>query len=104
MPDEVQFKFPVTLEALHHLSFINKGGVDKSEDVGCFACEEVYSADQVTDWVDKGRTALCPICGIDSVLPDAWVAITPAMLEVLKQHYFERISVKWQEVVEKNKG
>ena len=37
---------------------------------------------------DFARTAICPICGIDSVLGDASVEITAELLETMNSHYF----------------
>lgn len=37
---------------------------------------------------DGFKTAICPVCGIDSVLGDSSVEITAEILEVLNEHYF----------------
>ena len=37
---------------------------------------------------DGVKTAICPICGIDSVLGDASVEITAEILEALNEYYF----------------
>jgi hypothetical protein len=45
---------------------------------GCRHCLSLFTPVEITEWVDepedrprgKGRTALCPSCGVDSVLPD----------------------------------
>jgi hypothetical protein len=37
---------------------------------------------------DGVRTAICPICGIDSVLGDASVEITAELLEAMNEYYF----------------
>jgi hypothetical protein len=34
-------------------------------------CTSVYDARLVIDYTDNGQTALCPICGLDSVVGDA---------------------------------
>jgi hypothetical protein len=38
-------------------------------------------------WIDNGHTALCPHCGIDSVLPDT-VPLEAAFLEAMRKHWF----------------
>jgi hypothetical protein len=50
---------------------------------GCFYCLRIFAPSQIIDWIDwppdtpkdreleTGTTALCPYCGIDSVLGDA---------------------------------
>lgn len=35
---------------------------------GCFHCCAVFSADEIAEWIDDDRTALCPRCGVDAVL------------------------------------
>jgi len=35
---------------------------------GAFYCLEVFPPSEIEDWTDDGDTALCPKCGIDSVL------------------------------------
>lgn len=37
--------------------------------VGCFYCITIYGSSEIKEWIDGGQTALCPHCGIDSVLP-----------------------------------
>jgi hypothetical protein len=43
-----------------------------SDMCGCFYCLAVFPPNEVTEWTDKtvgiGQTALCPKCGIDSVI------------------------------------
>jgi hypothetical protein len=35
---------------------------------GCFYCLEVFPPGKIEDWTDNDDTALCPKCGIDSVI------------------------------------
>ncbi|HEY5771822.1 MAG TPA: cytoplasmic protein, partial [Chitinophagaceae bacterium] len=41
---------------------------------GCFYCVGIFKSAEIIEWTDednpKGQTALCPICGIDSVIGD----------------------------------
>ena len=36
----------------------------------CFHCLQTYSPSEIVEWCDEGETAICPKCGIDSVLPN----------------------------------
>jgi hypothetical protein len=56
---------------------------------GCFYCEAVFTADEIREWVDDELTALCPRCGIDSVLPGVTDAAT---LHDLHERAFSRSS------------
>lgn len=48
----------------------NKVSLAKSEYAACYFCMEIYPAKEVIDFLATEDTALCPRCGIDSVLPD----------------------------------
>ncbi len=74
---------------LMRLSTNHRKAVTLSHTCGCYYCLDTYSGIKVKEWVDKGCTALCPHCGIDSVLPSHWVKITPALLKHLHEIYFE---------------
>lgn len=59
---------------------------------GCIFCCRTYSASDVVDWCneqDENRTALCPCCGIDSVIPDAsgW-SLDEEFLKEMKHWWF----------------
>ena len=41
----------------------------ESELCGCFHCTTVFNVAAIEEWVDSDRTALCPHCGIDAVIP-----------------------------------
>lgn len=63
----------------------NRDEIARSETCGCFYCLEVFPPMDVRDWIDVNgheegpprrgdrtpATALCPRCGIDSVLGSA---------------------------------
>jgi acetone carboxylase gamma subunit len=53
----------------------------------------MFPPDEIEDWVDElegvGQTALCPNCGIDSVIGSAsGYSITTDFLENMKRHWF----------------
>ena len=70
----------ITQEALHRLSIYNGMAVLRSDQCGCFSCLEIFPAKMATKLVDKGKTVLCPHCGIDAVLPDSWVELSRELL------------------------
>jgi hypothetical protein len=56
---------------------------------GCFCCLETFIPDEITDWTDEGDTALCPNCGIDSVIGDAsGFPVTPEFLAAMERRWF----------------
>lgn len=36
---------------------------------GCYYCLEIVNGTDITETCDNGLTAICPKCGIDSLLP-----------------------------------
>jgi hypothetical protein len=56
---------------------------------GCFYCLEIYSPREILVWIDDGKCALCPKCGIDSVIGSASnYPITQEFLKSMNQHWF----------------
>ena len=49
-------------------SFHNKEAIESTKMVSCYFCCNVYPSSRIKHFVDSGATAICPICGIDSVL------------------------------------
>ena len=76
-------------ESAHGHSSNNRQEIEGGEKCGCFYCLCVFDKSDITDWVDGGTTALCPFCGIDSVLSDeSGFPITKEFLEEMKDHWF----------------
>ena len=57
------------LEEVHKLSRNNRSLIEASTVAHCFYCRKSYESSKIETWVDNETTALCPLCGIDSVLP-----------------------------------
>lgn len=67
-------------------SFRNRGPIMSARACGCFHCLATFKADEIRDWVDDDQTALCPRCGVDSVLADV---IDAAILQSLHHFRFD---------------
>ena len=56
-------------------SIHNRAIIKQSDMVGCYYCLQIYKASSIKEFIDENAdeetTALCPLCGIDSVLGDA---------------------------------
>ena len=66
----------VAVIAAHKRSSNHREAVSQATECGCFYCCAVFQPVEITDWTDpasddvnEGTTALCPKCGIDSVIP-----------------------------------
>ena len=59
-----------TLKELHDLCIYNKQELTKKPQFCiCFQCMEKFHSPQIREWTDEGKSAICPKCGVDSVLP-----------------------------------
>ncbi len=60
---------------------------------GCFYCLSIFPPHEVEDWIDEGKCALCPKCGIDSVIGSAsGYLITKEFLEKMCNYWFSAAS------------
>jgi hypothetical protein len=59
------------LDAAHKHSSCHRDELDRSAVCGCFYCCETCAPAEIEDWCDDEDTALCPTCGIDSVIGSA---------------------------------
>lgn len=87
-------QMPHDVRAAHKHSSNHRAEISGSASCGCFYCCATFAPSAIEDWVDEddagvGRTALCPRCGIDSVLGDkAGFPLTHAFLELMKSYWF----------------
>ncbi len=80
--------------AAHKHSSNNREELLKSEICGCFYCSEIYSPQEIQDWVDDSKCALCTKCGIDSVIGSASnYPITKEFLGNMHKHWFENFKL-----------
>jgi hypothetical protein len=100
-------KMPQMYRDAHKACFKNWRILKKSKTCCCFYCLRVYAASEVGDWCverDRRRTALCPYCAVDSVIPDAsgW-PLDADFLKKMKCWWFETggVTIKVPDVIRK---
>ena len=82
------------LEAAHKKCIRHREKIEASENCGCFYCQTIFASKKITEWCDdqwhtEGATALCPNCGIDSVIGDAsGFDISPEFLAQMHERWF----------------
>lgn len=78
------------LDAAHRRSTHHRKELEQSEVCGCFYCLATFVAREVEEWIDDDGTALCPRCGVDSVLGSAsgYPAGDPQFLEAMHARWF----------------
>src|SRR5262245_63477633 len=71
-------------------SIQHRAEVEASEWCGCFHCLAIFRPEDIDVWVDEENvTAVCPECGIDSVIGSAsGYPITDAFLGQMRRHWF----------------
>lgn len=81
----------------HEHCALNHEELYRSELCGCFFCCQTFTAQEIESWVgdsweDEGEgemTALCPHCGIDSVIGSAsGFPITRNFLKLMQARWF----------------
>ena len=80
------------MEMAHKHSSRHRDHVERSKMCGCFYCKQTFPPSEINRWVDDEQTALCPKCGIDSVIGDADIAgvTRPDFLKSMHAYWFER--------------
>jgi len=82
------------LREAHDASLFNKEAIDKSARCGCFHCQQVFPTSEIKEdeWIEehKGKlTAMCPKCGIDSLIGDAsGFELTESFLYAMNNYWF----------------
>ena len=79
----------------HRHSIRHRDEIIASGMCGCFYCLAIFQPNDIKDWVDQsdlrpaGVTALCPRCGIDSVIGSAsGYPISEPFLTEMQSHWF----------------
>lgn len=78
----------------HKHSSNHRDEVLASNQCGCFYCTAVFPPPEIEEWTDEdekgvGQTALCPRCGIDSVIgSESGYPITVEFLREMQRHWF----------------
>jgi hypothetical protein len=75
--------------AAHKWSGWNRSTLRSSDLCGCFYCLEVFPPNEIEGWTDDSGTALCPKCGIDSVIGSvSGYPIQREFLSKMHDHWF----------------
>ena len=88
------------LELAHEESSYHKEDIKASDLCGCFYCRRMFNpkTKKIKEWIDGGDTALCPSCGIDSVIcSESGFPITKDFLQRMSDYWFsldDRVEVE----------
>ncbi len=60
-----------TFVAAHQHAMRHRAEIEASARCACFFCFRTFRSADIKSWIDANQTALCPSCGVDSVLGSA---------------------------------
>ncbi len=74
----------------HQFSSNHKESLLKDKKCGCFYCLTIFHPNEIKEWIkDVSGTAVCPYCGIDSIIGESsGFPITKEFLKKMNQYWF----------------
>jgi len=80
------------LEQAHKSCSCHKEEILISNLCGCFYCLQTFLPSEIVEWFEEniefGETAVCPKCGIDSVLSSEFPITDKYFLNEMNKHWF----------------
>lgn len=78
----------------HRFSSNHKAEIVKDKKCGCFYCTEIFSPNKIDEWLeDITGTAICPYCGVDSVIGESsGYPITKEFLQKMRRYWFGSVN------------
>lgn len=77
------------LKAIHKRCSKHRDEIATTDTCGCFYCQKLFHPREIKEWTDQQTTAICPHCGIDSVLPSTKdLTVTAELLAAMEAHWF----------------
>lgn len=67
----------------------NREEISRSHTCGCFYCRKRFNPSEITGYIEGGKTAVCPVCGVDSIIGDAsGLMVTVDLLKNMNAYWF----------------
>ena len=71
------------------MTYMNRDEIEKSGHIQCAGCGRKMQPSDITEYIDDGKTAVCPYCGTDALLGDgAGQTLTDFRIRAVHNHYF----------------
>jgi len=78
------------IDELSKYTYKNADIIEESNVCACYFCLKTFPSHLVIDFVDKGKTALCPVCKTESVYGDAsGFSMHPKFVALAGKWYFD---------------
>lgn len=88
-------KLSMDARQAHYFSNNHKPELEKDNVCGCFYCGKIFSPAEIKEWIvvnnpcDRHGTAICPHCGIDSVIGESsGYPITEEFMKIMHMIWF----------------
>ncbi|MDO8415598.1 MAG: hypothetical protein Q7S87_05240 [Agitococcus sp.] len=79
------------VEIAGDFAFQNRQACLSASACGCYYCHNIFEPKKIAAYTDSGQTALCPFCGIDSVIPAPHAGFfTEGLLQIIGNKWFGR--------------
>jgi hypothetical protein len=95
-PEDIQehlrSSMPKHIYEAHQHSTNHWAEIEASKMCGCFYCLNTFTPSEIKEWIknDSEEFAMCPGCGIDSVIGDAsGITITDEFLREMNKYWFD---------------
>lgn len=95
-PEEIEkhlrSSMPNHIYEAHKHSTNHRAEIEKSNTCGCFYCLATFSPSEIDEWIKSVNEefAMCPKCGIDSVIGDAsGISIDSKFLREMNKYWFD---------------
>lgn len=91
MKNEEKIYSAQLLELAHKGCSSHKEELESSELCGCFFCKKTFETTEIKEWIkekDNKETAICPKCGIDSVLSSKYPIEDKSFLSEMNHRWF----------------
>ena len=74
----------------HKFCSNHKKALLNDQKCGCFFCLKIFDPKEITDWIkDTEGTAICPYCGVDSVIGESsGFPVTKEFLSKMNEYWF----------------
>ena len=80
------------IKNVHQYSSSHKDEIMAANLCGCFYCKKTFSPSEIEEWIEENSigeyTAICPRCGIDSVLSDRHPIFDKNFLSKMNNYWF----------------
>ncbi len=78
------------IESVHQYSSNHQKELNEYNLCGCFYCCQTYPTNEIKEWIEdqNDNTAICPKCGIDSVLSEKHPISDSEFMDQMNTYWF----------------